>query len=129
MEISWWFLAVLVCGLPFLRRLTTRRNFHMFAMAGALVVSWACPAVHAAVTVNKSFSPASMTSTGTSTLTLTLGNTATTAATGAAVTDTLPSGLTIASPSNAATTCGGTVSATPGGNSVGLSGGTIGANG
>ena len=81
----------------------------------------------AAVTVNKTFSPSSMTVGGTSTVTITLGNTGTSAATAAAFTDTLPSGLTVAAPSNVATTCGGT--ATAGGGTIALSGGTIAASG
>jgi uncharacterized repeat protein (TIGR01451 family) len=89
----------------------------------------AAPAAQAAVIVNKTFSPASMTVGGTSTLTITLGNTGAAAATAAAFTDTFPSGLVVASPSNVATTCGGTATAVPGSGSVALSGGTIAAGG
>ncbi|MEX0958091.1 MAG: DUF6701 domain-containing protein [Burkholderiales bacterium] len=48
---------------------------------------------------------------------------------GAGFTDTYPGTLVNVSPTGAATTCGGTVSATAGGNSVQLSGGTIPAGG
>lgn len=82
-------------------------------------------AAEAAVTVNKTFSPSSMTVNGTSTITVTLGNTGTAAATGTAFTDNLPGGLVVASPSNVATSCGGTASATAGGSTISLSGGTI----
>jgi uncharacterized repeat protein (TIGR01451 family) len=83
----------------------------------------------AAVTINKTFSPSSMTVGGTSTVTISLGNTGAIAATGTTFTDTLPGGLVVASPSNVATTCGGTASATSGGSTVSLSGGTIPASG
>ena len=79
-------------------------------------------------TVTKAFAPASITPGGASRLTITLANSNGTALTGAAFTDTYPSGLVNASPANAATTCGGgLVSSTT--NSVTLSGGTIPANG
>lgn len=62
-------------------------------------------------------------------LTIWLTNKAATAQTSAALTDTLPtlSGWTvqIANPANTATTCGGTVTATPGSGTVAISGGTI----
>jgi uncharacterized repeat protein (TIGR01451 family) len=90
---------------------------------------FASSAANAAVTVNKTFSPSSMTVGGTSTITITLGNTGTIAATGTAFTDNLPGGLIVASPSNVATTCGGTASATSGGSTISLGGGTIAASG
>ncbi|WP_394753273.1 ice-binding family protein [Crenothrix sp.] len=77
--------------------------------------------------LGKAFSPATINAGGTSTLTLTLSNSDNTAATmTAALTDTLPSGLTIAG--SAANTCGGTVTAPMGGSTVTLTGGTIPAN-
>jgi uncharacterized repeat protein (TIGR01451 family) len=78
-------------------------------------------------TVAKAFSPASIAPGDVSRLTITLGNANGTALTGAAFTDTYPAGLVNAAPSNAATTCGGTVSSTS--NTLTLSGGTIPANG
>jgi uncharacterized repeat protein (TIGR01451 family) len=77
-------------------------------------------------TVTKIFSPALIAANGTSTLTITLGNTNSVALTGAAVTDTLPAGVTTTAPA-AATNCGGTAGNTS--NSVSLTGGTIPANG
>jgi uncharacterized repeat protein (TIGR01451 family) len=86
-------------------------------------------AASAAVTANKSFTPTSITATGTSVLTVTLTNVNASPATGAAVTDSLPAGLVVATPANASTTCGGTATATAGGGSVSLAGGTIPASG
>ncbi len=75
------------------------------------------------VTVSKAFLPSSITSGDLSLLTVTLGNpNADSSLTGAAVTDTLPAGVTTV-PSTASTTCGG--SATQASGSVSLSGGTI----
>jgi uncharacterized repeat protein (TIGR01451 family) len=78
-------------------------------------------------TVAKAFSPASIEPGEISRLTITLSNANGAALTGAAFTDTYPGGLVNATPANAATTCGGTVSSTT--NTVTLSGGTIPANG
>lgn len=88
----------------------------------------AAPA-HAAITVNKTFTPATMTINGTSTVTVTLGNTGAAAATGVAFTDNLPAGLVVANPSNATTTCAGAVAAAAGASSFSLSGGSIASNG
>ncbi len=78
--------------------------------------------------VGKSFSPPTITAGGTSTLTITLSNPNGTAATiTAPLTDTLPSGVTVAGA--ATTTTGGTVTAPIGGSTVTLTGGTIPANG
>ena len=78
-----------------------------------------------APTLGKAFAPGSVTVGTSSALTLTLGNTNAAAATlTAALTDTFPSGLVVANPANAATTCpGGTVGATAGSGSVSLSSG------
>jgi hypothetical protein len=86
------------------------------------------PIAGVAPTVNKSFSPASITAGGTSTLTLTLSNPNVTAATlTAPLTDTLPIGVTVAGA--ASTTCGGTVTAALSGSTVTLTGGSIPADG
>ena len=111
-------------GLPL--RKSARRWLGRILLAAFVL---AAPAAQAAVTVNKTFSPSSMTVGGTSTLTVTLGNTGAAAATAAAFTDTFPSGLVAASPSNVATTCGGTATSAPGAGSLSLSGGTIPAGG
>ncbi len=77
-------------------------------------------------TIANSFSPSTVGQNGTSTLTFTLGNpNAGTSLTGASFTDSLPSGLTVAAPSNAVNDCGGTVTATSGSSSISLSGATI----
>ena len=78
-----------------------------------------------AISVNKSFSPDIVASGQTSVLTVLLLNPSPDPATGTAFTDTLPAGVTIASPAGAGTTCGGSLAATPGGGSLSLSGGTI----
>lgn len=80
-------------------------------------------------TVAKSFSPASVSPNTNSTLTLTLSNTFGWPQRGAAISDAYPAGLVNAPTPAASTTCGGTVTAAAGGNSVSLVGGTIPANG
>jgi hypothetical protein len=83
---------------------------------------------HPAVT--KAFSPASIAPGGISTLTITLANSNPgTNITGVAFTDTYPANLVNAAAPAASTTCGGTLSATAGGGSIALSGGTIPAGG
>jgi len=91
----------------------------------AIFLSLSSSAAFAAVSVNKGFSPTTITATGTSTLTITLGNSGGAAASAATLTDSLPSGVTIANPSNVITTCGGTATAAAGGSTVALTGGTI----
>jgi hypothetical protein len=81
------------------------------------------------VGVSKSFAPATIVTTRTSRLTVTLSNTNTLALTAAAFTDTYPTDIVNATVPAAATTCGGTVTATAGGANVALSGGTIPASG
>ena len=93
------------------------------AASANLTVNFAAP------TLTKSFSPNPINQGGTSTLTLTLTNPNTIALTGVAVTDTYPAQITNATPANGATSCGGTASATDGGGSVSLTGGTIPASG
>jgi uncharacterized repeat protein (TIGR01451 family) len=80
-------------------------------------------------TIAKAFGTDPIAVNGTSTLTFTLTNTNTTAVTGAAFTDTLPSGLQVAATPSAATTCGGTWAPTAGATSLTFSGGTIPASG
>lgn len=75
---------------------------------------------------SKSFTPATISAGATSRLTILVTNANATALTLAALSDTLPAGLVIANPPNAATTCGsGTALAVAGGITLGLSGGTI----
>ena len=76
-------------------------------------------------TIAKAFSPSDMPPDATSTLTVTLTNPNASAATSSAFTDTYPSGITNAASPAAATDCGGTATATAGGNTLSLSGGTI----
>ncbi|HEX4480398.1 MAG TPA: hypothetical protein VH082_06285 [Rudaea sp.] len=80
--------------------------------------------------ISKSFSPPTFSTGSTSTLTINIPNTAVgaVALTNMALTDNLPSGLSVASTPNASTTCGGSVSATSGATSVTLTGGSLAAN-
>jgi uncharacterized repeat protein (TIGR01451 family) len=77
------------------------------------------------VGINKSFVPNSVSAGQTSTLTIVFLNPNPAPATATAVTDTLPANVVVANPANSTTTCGGTVNATPGAGTVGLSGGTV----
>jgi len=84
------------------------------------------------VTLTKAFSPTPIFASGVSTLTLTIANTASgaSALTSLALTDSLPSGVVVATVPNASTTCaGGTAGATAGGATVSLSGGSVAAAG
>jgi len=77
-------------------------------------------------TLGKSFTPDTITAGGVSTLTITLSNSdATVASLTAPLVDTLPTGVVIAPTPNVASTCGGTPSATSGGSTVSLTGGSI----
>ncbi len=78
-------------------------------------------------TISKAFSPILIAPTGVSTLAFTLVNPAANpvAASGVAFTDTLPANVVVATPNGATNTCGGTLTATAGSNSISLSGGTI----
>ncbi|WP_415918876.1 hypothetical protein [Tateyamaria sp. SN6-1] len=77
----------------------------------------------------KAFAPSTIAQGGVSTTTLTIDNSAASfAATNLDFTDTLPTGMIVATPSNAATSCsGGTVTATAGAGSASYTGGTVGA--
>ena len=83
-------------------------------------------AAFGAVGVNKSFTPNSVTAGQVSSLTIVLLNPNALAATGVALTDTLPANVVVANPLTIATnTCGFAVAATPGTQPVALSGGSI----
>ncbi|MER5495186.1 hypothetical protein [Streptomyces sp. NPDC002490] len=77
--------------------------------------------------LDKAFVPASITEGSTSTVTFTVTNTTELAAkNGFGFTDTLPAGVTVAATPNAATTCGsGTVDASAGGSTIGLTDGSL----
>lgn len=86
------------------------------------------PTVTRAPVLQKSFSPASIVAGGSSTLTITLHNpNARAAALTQALTDFLPQGMVVRG--SASTTCGGALTAGPGGSRVVLSGGSIPASG
>lgn len=80
-------------------------------------------------TLAKAFSPTTVGVDSDSVLTLTLGNGNTGSLGGVAFTDTYPSGLVNSPTPSAASTCGGTVTAIPGGGVLSLAGGTIPASG
>jgi uncharacterized repeat protein (TIGR01451 family) len=80
-----------------------------------------------APTFTTSFSPTTIALNGTSTETFTLGNPSGNPVTlaGLAFSDSLPSGLKVATPNGAGGSCTGTTSATAGGTSIGFSNGTV----
>jgi uncharacterized repeat protein (TIGR01451 family) len=81
-----------------------------------------------ALNITKSFSPVEIAPGGTSVLTFTIANTDTGAVglTGMGASDTLPTGITIATTPGASTTCtGGTVTAPAGGSTVGIDGASL----
>ena len=80
-------------------------------------------------TLAKSFAPDPIAVNGVSTLTFTLTNTNTAALTGAAFSDSLPSGVQVAATPAASTTCGGTWAPLAAATSLTFSGGTIPASG
>lgn len=96
--------------------------------AGANVVAvTANLTVTRAAIVAKSFSPATIAAGGISRLTITISHTNRAVAfTNMAITDPLPLDHVISNPANATTTCGGTLTATPGTSMVALSGAGLG---
>jgi uncharacterized repeat protein (TIGR01451 family) len=79
-------------------------------------------------TITKLFGGATVALNGSTTLTFQIGNPNTTALSGVAFIDSLPSGLVVASPPSISNTCNGTVTAVAGAGSLSLSGGTIAAS-
>ncbi len=79
-----------------------------------------------ALSFAKSFNPATIGPGSVSTLRFVITNNSTTAAGNVAFTDVLPAGVTIASPAKTSSTCGGLLSAPPGGGTITFSGGKIG---
>jgi len=104
------------------RPFVSRAGFRLVTAFASLALG---TSAWATVALNKSFNPISTTINKPSTLTITLVNTNAAAATGVAFSDALPAGVVVATPSNASTTCGGTLTASMGATSVALSGGTI----
>jgi uncharacterized repeat protein (TIGR01451 family) len=83
--------------------------------------------VSAAPYLTKSFSPARINTSGTSTLTITISNVLSLLQSNVAFTDTFPSGLVVAATPALTSSCGGTITgATAGSGSIALSGGSIG---
>jgi uncharacterized repeat protein (TIGR01451 family) len=77
--------------------------------------------------ISKSFNPAMISPNGISTLTFTITNPAINPVpeNGVAFTDTLPTNVVVAIPNGATNTCGGTLTAVSGSNSISLTGGTV----
>lgn len=95
--------------------------------AGPVETNTATVTYTSALTATKGFNPASVSSGGKSTVTIRLANSSNLALTNVQLTDPLPSGMTVADPANAYTTCAGSTSVTaaPGTNSVSLTGANI----
>ena len=92
----------------------------------------AAPGASATLTVNEmplqvrlSFLPSRIEAGGVSRLTYVLDNEAQVSATSVSLSDTLPTGIVVASEPNAQTTCGGTLLAPAGGGEISLSGGSV----
>ncbi len=81
--------------------------------------------------VNKTFNPAAVASGGRSTVRVRLNNTGAVALTGVALQDPLPTGMVVANPANAYSTCAGspTFTAVPGAGSASMSGASLAGNG
>ncbi len=98
-------------------------------MVCAVVVTSLAGVAEAQPSFSKAFAPATIGPGSTSTLTFTITNGSGSPVTDLAFTDTLPAEATIATPSNADTTCiDGTLNAPDGGSTISYSGGSIGAS-
>lgn len=106
------------------------RQFGWFvAVAISFVAAAPSAGQTAAPSAVKSFIPARILTGRTALLDLTLVNSAGATATGVALTDNLPAGMTVAATPGGSTTCDGTVAAAPGATTVGLVGATLAAGG
>ncbi|HUG33343.1 MAG TPA: sortase [Anaerolineales bacterium] len=106
------------------------KTFNSLLVVGLLVTMFMTPqTAHAQISfpaeMNKAFSPTSIASGAKSRLSVTIFNPNSFALTNATWTDNLPVGITVANPANISNSCGGTVTAVPGGTSFSLSGGTV----
>lgn len=91
--------------------------------SASLIVTAAPP------TITKSFGAASIPLNVSTSLTFNITNSNTVALTGLAFTDSLPSGLVVATPNALTNTCGGTATAVAGSSSISLTAGTVAASG
>jgi len=98
--------------------LTTSQGVTNSAISGNVTVQ-------SGAAITKAFAPTTIASGGTSTLTLTVSNFNATALGGITFTDTFPGTMVVASPANASTTCGGTLTAVAGAGSINLNGGSL----
>jgi hypothetical protein len=96
------------------------------AMVMVCAVMTVAPAARGlTLTLTKAFGAASIPVGGSTSLTFTLHNSTVTTETGIAFSDTLPSGLVVATPNGLATTCGGTITATAGSSTISLTAATL----
>ncbi len=100
-----------------------KRVFVLTAITAVIAASGAA----AQPTFSKSFSPSTIGPGSTSTLIFSIGNNSGVGVRGLAFTDNLPAGVTIATPANASSSCGGSLSAPDGGSTISLSDGQVGA--
>jgi uncharacterized repeat protein (TIGR01451 family) len=94
----------------------------LLAVVALAPAAWA----QGGVSFSKSFSPDTIGPGSTSTLRLTINNSGGSPVLDLAFNDPLPAGVTIATPPNVVSSCGGSVSASAGGSSISLSGGAVG---
>ena len=104
----------------------------MRSLALALLAVVTTATVTAQPTFTKAFAPSTVGPGSVSTLTFTLSNPSGSPVTGLSFSDSFPTGMTVASPSKASTTCSGggrggavTLTAAPGGGSIAFSGGAL----
>jgi hypothetical protein len=106
------------------------KNRFTLTIAALILILASAISSHAQIPLSfsKSFNPTTIGPGSSSTLQFDITNSDTLPISNLAFTDNLPAGVTIASPSNAASTCGGTLSALDGGGTISLSGGQVGAS-
>ena len=104
-----------------------RNPFPLVLLLLAAVLLTPSASAQTALSFDKTFTPDTIGPGSVATLRFDIGNSSSLPVQDLGFTDTLPAGMTVASPANASTTCGGTVDATAGGGTIVFSGGAIGA--
>jgi hypothetical protein len=96
------------------------------AGAAATATLTVASAANMAPTISKAFGVTALIPNGTTSLTFTIANpNATVSLTGVAFNDTLPAGLLVSNPTGLTGSCGGTIAAVPGANTISLTGATL----